>query len=104
MTATPATSQSADRSRPNGSRAADAAGPKILYPPDGSVVAWTGQELPLEAAGGSGTLRWLIDDRPLPPGRPRRTTFWRPGGLGFARLTVIDGNGRSAGATVRLVP
>ena len=35
---------------------------------------------------------------------PRRTLFWRPGGLGFVRLTVIDGHGRSARATVRLVP
>ena len=35
---------------------------------------------------------------------PRRTLFWRPGGPGFVRLTVIDGDGRSARATVRLVP
>jgi penicillin-binding protein 1C len=82
----------------------DAGGPRILYPPDGSVVAWAGQELPLEAAGGSGQLRWLVDDRPLPGSKPRRTLFWRPGGLGFMRLTVFDGAGRSARATVRLVP
>jgi penicillin-binding protein 1C len=88
----------------DGGRKADEGGPRILYPPDGSVVAWTGQELPLEAAGGSGQLRWLADDRPLPPGKPRRTLFWHPGGLGFVRLTVIDGHGRSARATVRLVP
>jgi membrane carboxypeptidase/penicillin-binding protein PbpC len=56
-------------------------------------------------------LRWLVDGRPLPLGngekpgaKPRRILFWRPGGLGFVRLTVIDGAGRSAGATVRLVP
>ena len=36
-------------------------------------------------------------------GKPRRTLFWRPGGPGFVRLTVIDGAGRSARATVRLV-
>ena len=85
-------------------RKANPAGPKILYPPDGSVVAWTGQELPLEASDGNGPLRWLVDDRPLPPGRPRRTVFWHPDGPGFTRLTVIDGNGNSARATVRLVP
>ena len=82
----------------------DAGGPKILYPPDGSAVAWDGQELPLEASGGHGPLRWLIDGRPLPAGRPRRTLYWRPEGIGFARLTVIDADGRSARATVRLVP
>src|SRR6185295_16739869 len=45
----------------------DAGGPKILSPPDGATVAWDGAELPLEAIGGSGTLRWLVDGRPLPP-------------------------------------
>jgi len=49
-------------------------------------------------------LHWLVDDRPLPLGKPRRTLLWRPGGLGFIGLTVIDGHGRSAKATVRLVP
>lgn len=86
--------------RPAGGRE----GPRIVYPPDGSAVAWTGQEVPLEAAGGRLPLRWLVDDRPLPPGRPGRTLFWRPGGPGFTRLTVIDGDGNSARATVRLVP
>ena len=64
--------------------------------------------MPLEAAGGRAPLRWLVDDRPLPLGKPRskpgRTVFWRPGGLGFMRLTVIDGDGNSARATVRLEP
>jgi penicillin-binding protein 1C len=82
----------------------DAGGPKILYPPDGATVAWHGEEVPLEAAGGSGGLRWLVDGRPLPPSEPRRTLFWSPAGAGFARLTVIDATGRSAHATVRLEP
>jgi penicillin-binding protein 1C len=95
-----------------GGRGGDREGPRIVYPPDGSAVAWAGQELPLEAAGGTGQLRWLVDGRPLASGnlaekrggRPRQSLFWRPGGLGFVRLTVIDGAGRSARATVRLVP
>jgi penicillin-binding protein 1C len=82
----------------------DAGGPKILYPPDGATVAWDGAELPLEAAGGSGTLRWLVDGRPLPPATPRRPLYWQPDGTGFIRLTVIDDRGRSARATVRLAP
>jgi len=84
--------------------AANAGGPKILYPPDGSTVAWSGGDLPLEAAGGKPPLRWLADGRPLPPELPRRTLFWQPQGIGFSRLTVIDANGKSAGATVRLEP
>jgi penicillin-binding protein 1C len=82
----------------------DPGGPKILYPPDGSIVEWHGEDVPLEAAGGRGPLRWLADGRPLPPGPPRKELFWTPAGIGFARLTVIDVAGRSAHATVRLGP
>jgi penicillin-binding protein 1C len=85
-------------------RGRDADGPKILYPPDGAVVAWDGATLPLEAVGGRGPLHWLVDGRPLPPAPPRRTLYWRPSENGFARLTVIDAKGRSAHATVRLAP
>jgi penicillin-binding protein 1C len=82
----------------------DAGGPKILYPPDGSIVEWHGEEVPLEAAGGAGPLRWLADGRPLSPAAPRRALYWNPSGAGFARLTVIDTAGHSAHATVRLEP
>ena len=82
----------------------DTGGLKILYPPDGSIVEWRGEGVPLEAAGGVGPLRWLADGRPLPPGAPRKELFWTPAGIGFARLTVIDTLGRSAHATVRLSP
>jgi len=85
-------------------RGPEAGGPKILYPPDGAVVAWDGAALPLEAAGGKAPLRWLVDGRPLPPAAPRRTLYWQPAELGFVRLTVIDASGKSARATVRLAP
>jgi penicillin-binding protein 1C len=83
---------------------AGAGGPKILYPPNGSSVAWEGGDIPLEAKGGAGPLRWLIDGRPLPPALPRHSPAWQPAGMGFAGLTVIDALGRSAHATVRLEP
>jgi penicillin-binding protein 1C len=82
----------------------DVGGPKILYPPNGAIVAWDGAALPLEAAGGRAPLRWLVDGKPLPEAPPRRTLYWQPGDIGFARLTVIDAKGRSARATVRLAP
>ncbi len=81
-----------------------AGGPKILYPPDGAVLAWDGASLPLDAAGGNLPLRWLVDGRPLPPATPRRVLYWQPAELGFVQLTVIDAHGRSARATVRLAP
>jgi penicillin-binding protein 1C len=83
---------------------AGAGGPKILYPPNGSTVAWRGGDIPLEAKGGAGPLRWLVDGRPLPPAPPRHPPTWQPAGMGFASLTVIDALGRSAHATVRLEP
>jgi penicillin-binding protein 1C len=83
---------------------AGAGGPKILYPPNGSTVAWGGGDIPLEAKGGAGALRWLVDGRPLAPAPPRHAPSWQPAGMGFASLTVIDALGRSAHATVRLEP
>lgn len=85
-------------------RGRQAGGPQILYPPDGAIIAWDGAALPLEAAGGKGPLRWLVDGRPLPPAAPRRTAYWQPAEIGFVRLTVIDAEGKSARATVRLAP
>jgi penicillin-binding protein 1C len=82
----------------------DAGGPRIVYPPDGATVEWHGERVPLEASGGSTPLRWLADGRPLPRAEPRRTLYWKPGSVGFARLTVVDAAGRSAHATVRLEP
>jgi penicillin-binding protein 1C len=86
-----------------GGRGEGGQGPTILYPPNGAVVAWDGRPLPLEAAGGSGTLYWLVDGRPLPPAMPRRALYWQPAGIGFVRLTVIDAAGHSGRATIRLV-
>lgn len=88
----------------NSGGGADAGAPKILYPPDGAVVSWDGAEVPLEAVGGRGPLRWLVDGHPLAPAAPRRALYWHPEGPGFAQLTVIDAQGRSARATVRLAP
>ena len=84
--------------------AASAGGPQIVYPPDGALIEWRGEELPLEAVGGKRPFRWLVDGTPLPSTPPRRPIYWQPKGVGFARLTVIDGEGRSAHSTVRLSP
>jgi penicillin-binding protein 1C len=79
-------------------------GPRIVYPPDGSLIEWHGEELPLEAAGGKRPLQWLVDGRPLPFDLPRRPIYWQPESIGFVQLTVIDAAGRSARSTVRLSP
>ena len=83
---------------------AAAVGPKIVYPPDGALIEWRGEEVPLEAVGGKQPYRWLVDGKPLPPAPPRRPIYWQPEGVGFAHLTIIDGEGRSAHSTMRLSP
>jgi penicillin-binding protein 1C len=79
-----------------------ARGPEIVYPPDGAVIEWHGEDVPLAAAGGKPPLRWLVNGRPLAQQQPRRETSWQPEGIGFAQLSVIDAAGRSAHSAVRL--
>jgi len=76
----------------------------MVYPPDGALIEWRGEEVPLEANGGKAPFRWLVDGKPLPPASRRRPMYWQPDGMGFARLAVIDADGRSARSTVRLSP
>jgi penicillin-binding protein 1C len=77
-------------------------GPIIVYPQDGALIEWRGEDLPLEATGGKKPLRWLVDGRPLTPAAASRGIYWQPEGTGFVQLSVIDAAGRSAHSTVRL--
>jgi len=79
-------------------------GPKIVYPPDGALIEWRGEKVPLEAIGGTQPLRWLVDGRPLTGGPPGRPIYWQPEDIGFAQLSVIDAAGRSGHSTVQLSP
>jgi len=87
-----------------GQAASRAGGPKIVYPPDGALIEWRGEEVPLDAIGGKQPLRWLVDGRPLTWDPPRGEIYWQPEGIGFVQLSVIDAAGRSAHSTVRLSP
>src|SRR6516162_8192187 len=79
-----------------GQTASHAGGPKIVYPPDGALIEWRGEEVPLDAIGGKQPLRWLVDGRPLTLDPPRGEIYWQPEGIGFVQLSVIDAAGRSA--------
>jgi penicillin-binding protein 1C len=78
--------------------------PRILYPVANSTLEVTASNgdnvVSLQAEGGSGTLRWLVNGKPLPADRFRAHPLWRPDGEGRARLTVIDAAGR--GATIEV--
>ncbi len=73
-------------------------GPRIAYPPADARIELAAREaVPLNAMGGQGRLRWLVDGRPL------EGTHWVPDGAGTARLAVVDEAGRSTAVTVRIV-
>jgi penicillin-binding protein 1C len=90
--------------RPLAQTRSQTSGLTIVYPPDGALIEWRGEEVPLEVSGGKAPFRWLVDGKPLPPAPPRRPMYWQPDGIGFAQLAVIDADGRSARTTVRLSP
>jgi hypothetical protein len=78
-------------------------GLKIVYPPDGALIEWRGEEVPLEGMGQSAVPlagRW----KTIATAPPRRPIYWQPDGIGFAQLAVIDADGRSVRSTVRLSP
>lgn len=76
---------------------------RIAYPRDGSEIERpAGRPIALQARGGRRPLVWLVDGRPVPAPPHRRDAAWNPEGLGFATLTVIDADGLSAQARIRV--
>jgi penicillin-binding protein 1C len=78
----------------------------IAFPPDGARIdlggAGTKTPLALKAAGGALPLTWLVNGTPVFALPHRRDASWLPDGPGFSRVSVIDANGRSASALVRI--
>jgi penicillin-binding protein 1C len=78
----------------------------VAFPPDGARLdlgtATPREAMALKVAGGAPPFTWLVDGRPVAAAERRRQSAWVPPGPGFARLTVIDGAGRSASASVRV--
>ena len=88
--------------RPVARRPGAPASPRILFPPDGAVVEWHPNDgahggLPLKAEGGARPLAWVVN------GKPAGADAWQPDGDGFARIAVVDAEGRSAEVRVRVV-
>ena len=87
---------------------ADADRLRLVFPTAGIVLDQEdtdGNEpalLTFSAAGGRRPLSWVVNGQPLPAGDSRREVQWRPDGPGFARVTVIDADGRSASADFQL--
>lgn len=102
------------RDRPKTLAAAAIGRLSIAFPPDGARVetrldgagAGGGEaaraSLALKAQGGVLPLTWMVDGAPIDAPSLRRETAWRPGGAGFARITVIDATGATDSVLVRL--
>ncbi|MBC7166733.1 penicillin-binding protein 1C [Phenylobacterium sp.] len=83
-----------------------AEGPRMIFPPDGSVVQVdafgpASRGLVLAASGGE-TLSWYVAGRPLQADPVSGQVIWRPSGPGFYDLSVVDERGRAARSKVRV--
>jgi penicillin-binding protein 1C len=76
---------------------------RLAFPMPGTEIELGGKNLlTLSAQGGTRPLTWLVNGAPLESVPYRRAVSWRPDGLGFARITVLDAEGRSDSAEIRL--
>jgi len=84
--------------------------PQIAYPPAGAIVEPPPPPLDpeepaglaLKVNGGSPPFRWIVNGQLLPPTPLLEQTYWEPDGEGFAKITVVDSEGRSQTVVVRI--
>ena len=76
-------------------------GLRLLFPPPDSVLSADGPVV-LRAMGGRRPLVFLVDGQPVPGVPQVRQAGWRPEGPGFYEITVLDADGHSARAPVRV--
>lgn len=87
--------------------AASEGAPRILFPPDGAEVlrpadGANDRGFALAAQGGAEPLRWFVDGAPVSVEDTSGRPVWRPRAGGFFTVTVVDVEGRSASARVRV--
>jgi len=76
--------------------------PKVDFPPDGAEVELLQSGLKVKVSGGTAPFTWLVDGAPLAVAAPDRETMLALSERGFVTLSVIDAEGRSARARLRL--
>jgi penicillin-binding protein 1C len=91
------------RFRPRGAVFAAAPdAPAVAFPPDGSDVELLPAGLKVSVRGGTAPFTWLLDGTPVAVALAEREVMLPSPGTGFVTLSVIDAEGRSARAQVRL--
>ncbi len=86
--------------------AAETAGPHITFPLARSkllVDPGSPSPIKLAATGGRRPYRWLVDGRPVDSRAFAHEAVWRPAGIGFSTVAVVDADGRGDEAAVRVV-
>lgn len=77
--------------------------PEITFPRDGVELYASGERgFSFAARGGSGDYRWYVSGEPAPVETASGRAVWRPNAPGFYDITVVDAEGRSARAKVRV--
>jgi len=79
--------------------------PTILYPVPGSEIyagAFGGDGVVFAASGGEGDYRWYVDGQEVTRDPEAGRTIWRPSQTGFYDVAVVDRQGLSASAKVRV--
>ena len=80
----------------------ESTGPTIGFPPDGSEVELLPEGLMVRVEGGTAPFTWMADGLPVSVADRSRELLLAALGRGFVTLSVIDAEGRSARASVRL--
>ena len=76
--------------------------PAVAFPPDGAEVERLPDGVMVRVEGGRAPFTWLADGAPMVTGERSRELVLPLTGVGFTTLSVIDAEGRSARARVRL--
>jgi penicillin-binding protein 1C len=92
---------------PKSATAMNVAALRIAFPQDGARIELAGSGeadplLNLKAMGGIAPFTWLVDGAPVASSVARRESAFRPNGLGFVRISIIDAQGASDSVQVRL--
>lgn len=83
---------------------APAGGPELTFPPDGAQVEVPEGGLTVKLRGGVPPFTWLANGAPVMVGARARESLLPLPAAGFVTLTVLDAEGCSASAQVRLTP
>jgi penicillin-binding protein 1C len=80
-------------------------GPEIAYPPDGAridlgAIGGRGAEVALKVRNGTPPFTWFANGAPIGQEPFARNARWLPDGPGFVNLSVVDGRGGAARASV----